>query len=94
MGNDKLAVGVGNNWAINGKKDEAEVQAANDFLNWLFTSEIGHRYIVEEFGFVPALTNIDAGDLDPLSQDVLEASNSGKTIPWAQNYYPANLSSK
>ena len=91
MGNDKLAVGVGNNWAINGKKDEAEVKAANDFLNWMFTSETGHRYIVEEFGFVPALTNIDAGDLDPLSQDVLKASNSGQTIPWALNYFPANI---
>ena len=91
MGNDKLAVGVGNNWAINSEKDEAEVKAANDFLNWLFTSDIGHRYIVEEFGFVPALTNIEANDLDPLSRDVLEASNSGKTIPWALNYYPANI---
>ena len=91
MGNDKLAVGVGNNWAINGKKDEAEVKAANDFLNWMFTSEIGQRYIVEEFGFVPALTNIKSDKLDPLSQDVLNASNSGKTIPWALNYYPANI---
>ncbi|MDQ0428722.1 MULTISPECIES: sugar ABC transporter substrate-binding protein [Caryophanaceae] len=91
MGNDKLAVGVGNNWAINSQKDEAEVQAANDFLNWMSTSETGHRYIVEEFGFVPALTNIDAGELDPLSQAVLDATNDGETIPWAQSVYPANI---
>jgi raffinose/stachyose/melibiose transport system substrate-binding protein len=37
------------------------------------------------------LTNIDAGNLDPLSQDVLKASNSGQTIPWALNYFPANI---
>lgn len=91
MGNDKLAVGVGNNWAINSQKDEGEIQAANDFLNWMFTSETGNRYIVEEFGFVPALTNIDAGELDPLSQAVLDATNSGETIPWAQSVYPANI---
>ncbi|ANU11816.1 family 1 extracellular solute-binding protein [Planococcus antarcticus DSM 14505] len=91
MGNDKLAVGVGNNWAINSQKDEGEIQAANDFLNWMSTSETGHRYIVEEFGFVPALTNIDAGELDPLSQAVLDATNSGETIPWAQSVYPANI---
>ncbi|GKW47176.1 ABC transporter substrate-binding protein [Planococcus sp. NCCP-2050] len=90
-GNDKLAVGVGSNWAVNGEKDEAEIQAANDFLNWMFTSETGQRYIVEEFGFVPAMTNIEAGDLDPLSQTVLEASNSGETIPWSQGAYPANI---
>ncbi|MFS0612468.1 ABC transporter substrate-binding protein [Lederbergia ruris] len=89
-GNDKLAVGVGNNWAINGSADEDEIKAANDFLNWMFTSETGQRYIVEEFGFIPAMTNIEAKDLDPLSQIVLEASNSGQTIPWAFNYFPAN----
>ncbi|MFB1052019.1 extracellular solute-binding protein [Paraliobacillus sp. JSM ZJ581] len=90
-GNDKLAVGVGNNWAINGTKDEAEIQAASDFINWLVSSEVGQRYIVEEFGFVPAMTNIEANNLDPLSEVVFEASNSGETIPWAQNYYPANV---
>lgn len=91
MGNDKLAVGVGNNWAINAEKEDGEIQAANDFLEWMFTSEVGHKYIVEEFGFVPALTNIDAGELDPLSQAVLDATNAGETIPWAQNSYPANI---
>lgn len=89
-GNDKLAVGVGNNWAINNQKDEEEIKAASDFLNWMFTSETGQRYIVEEFGFIPAMTNIEATGLDPLSQAVLDASNSGDTITWAFNYFPAN----
>ncbi|TWT14602.1 ABC transporter substrate-binding protein [Planomicrobium sp. CPCC 101079] len=91
MGNDKLAVGTGNNWAINSQKEEGEIQAAKDFLNWMHTSEVGKKYIVEEFGFVPALTTIEPGELDPLSQAVSEASNSGDTIPWAQNAYPANI---
>lgn len=90
-GNDKLAVGVGSNWAVNGEKDQAEIDAAIEFLDWLHNSETGQRFIVEEFGFIPAMTNIEAGDLDPLSQAVLEASNSGETIPWAHNYYPANV---
>lgn len=89
-GNDKLAVGVGSSWAINGTKDQAEIDAARDFLEWMFTSETGHHYIVEEFGFVPAMTTIEAEGLDPLSQDVLDASNSGETIPWSHAYYPAN----
>ena len=91
MGNDKLAVGTGNNWAINSQKEEGEVQAAKDFLKWMNTSETGKRYIVEEFGFVPALTTIEPGELDPLSQAVSDASNSGETIPWAQNAFPANI---
>jgi raffinose/stachyose/melibiose transport system substrate-binding protein len=90
-GNAKLAVGVGNNWAINGTADEAEIKAASDFLNWMFTSEVGKRYIVEEFGFIPALTNIEAAELDPLSTAVLEASNKGETIPWVFHRFPPNI---
>lgn len=90
-GNDKLAVGVGSNWAVNSDKEPEEIQAATDFLEWLHTSETGKRIIVEDFGFVPAMTNIEANDLDPLSQAILEASNSGETIPWSHNYFPANL---
>jgi raffinose/stachyose/melibiose transport system substrate-binding protein len=91
MDNNKLSVGVGQNWAINANKDEAEVQAAVDFINWVYTSETGNRYLVENFGFIPAFTNIDSGDLDPLSQAVSEATVNGNTIPWSFNFYPANL---
>ncbi|WP_440897622.1 ABC transporter substrate-binding protein [Amphibacillus sp. Q70] len=91
-GNDKLAVGVGTYWAINANKDEAEIEAGNDFLEWLFTSETGKRYNVEEFGFIPAQTNVDVdGHLDPLSQEIFEASSSGDTIPWSFRMYPTNL---
>ncbi|MBT2583919.1 ABC transporter substrate-binding protein [Planococcus sp. ISL-109] len=90
-GNDQLAVGVGSNWAVNSDKDQAEIDGAIEFLDWLHTSETGQKFIVEDFGFIPAMTNIEAGDLDPLSQAVLEASNSGETIPWSHNYYPANV---
>lgn len=89
--NDKLAVGVGSSWAVNAEKDQEEIDAAIEFLTWLHTSDTGKQFIVEDFGFIPALTTIEAGDLDPLSQAVLEASNSGNTIPWSHNYYPANL---
>jgi raffinose/stachyose/melibiose transport system substrate-binding protein len=91
MDNDKLAVGVGMNWSVNSQKDEGEIQAALDFLEWMHTSETGHRYIVEEFGAIPALTNIEPGDLDPLSQAVFEAAKSGTSIPWSHTYYPANM---
>lgn len=91
MDNDKLAVGVGQNWAVNANKEDDEIQAALDFLEWMHTSETGHRYIVEEFDAIPAYTNIEAPDLDPLSQTVLDYTNEGQTIPWSQGHYPANL---
>lgn len=91
QGNNELAVGVGSNWAVNADKEQGEIDAAIEFLEWLHTSETGQSFIVDDFGFVPAMTNIEAGDLDPLSQAVLDASNSGETIPWAHNDYPANV---
>ncbi|MBU9712676.1 ABC transporter substrate-binding protein [Evansella tamaricis] len=91
MDNDSLAVGVGLHWSVNAEKDDAEIQAALDFLDWLHTTEIGHSYLVEEFNTIPALTNIEVSDFDPLSQAVFDAINEGKTIPWSHTYFPANL---
>jgi raffinose/stachyose/melibiose transport system substrate-binding protein len=90
-GNKKLAVGVGSNWVINGKADPDEIKAASAFLNWLFTSETGKNTIVKEFKFIPAMTNIEASGLDPLSKAVFEATKSGQTIPWASNYFPQGI---
>lgn len=87
-GNDKLAVGQASSWVINGKADPEEIKAASAFLNWLFTSETGKNAIVNEFKFIPAMTNIEANELDPLSQAVHEATKSGNTIPWAFRDFP------
>ncbi|MBB6730480.1 sugar ABC transporter substrate-binding protein [Cohnella zeiphila] len=90
-GNDKIAVGVASNWVVNAKADPDEIKAANAFLNWLFTSDSGKNAIVNEFKFIPAMTNIEASNLDPLSQIVYEATKSGNTIPWAMNYFPQGI---
>jgi raffinose/stachyose/melibiose transport system substrate-binding protein len=90
-GNDKIAVGVASNWVVNAKADPDEIKAAKAFLNWLFTSETGKNAIVNEFKFIPAMTNIEATNLDPLSQTVYEATKSGQTIPWALNYFPQGI---
>jgi raffinose/stachyose/melibiose transport system substrate-binding protein len=90
-GNNKLAVGVGSNWVINGKADAGEIKAASAFLNWLFTSDTGKNAIVKDFKFIPAMTNIEASELDPLSKAVFEATKSGQTIPWASNYFPQGI---
>jgi raffinose/stachyose/melibiose transport system substrate-binding protein len=90
-GNDKIAVGQASNWVINGTAKPEEIEAAKAFLNWLFTSETGKNAIVNEFKFVPAMTTIKADNLDPLSQEVYDAAQSGKTIPWAMNFFPQGI---
>ncbi|THF75865.1 sugar ABC transporter substrate-binding protein [Cohnella fermenti] len=90
-GNDKIAVGVASNWVVNNKADADQIKAANAFLSWLFTSESGKKAIVDEFKFIPAMTNIEAKELDPLSQTVFEATKAGNTIPWAHSYFPQGI---
>lgn len=85
---DRLPIGVPNNWVVhkNSKvKDEAKA-----FLNWLVTSDIGKRYIIEEFKFIPALETIpvDKDKLGPLAADLVDYIEQNKTIPWLWQRYP------
>ncbi|WP_420818537.1 ABC transporter substrate-binding protein [Paenibacillus paeoniae] len=90
-GNTKLAVDIPGIWVINNKASADQIKAANAFLEWLYNSETGKNIIVNEFKFIPAMTNIETKDLDPLSQAVSEATVSGNTIPWALTHFPQGI---
>lgn len=86
--NDKLAVGVPNNWVVNKNAPEADKEEAKKFLNWLVTSETGQKFLVEEFKFIPAFKSIDGKGIDSLSDDILKYSDEGKTLSWNWFKYP------
>lgn len=90
-GNDKLAVDIPAGWVINNTASEEQIKAANAFIDWLYTSDTGKNTIVNDFGFIPAVTTIEPTGLDPLSQEVFNASQAGNTIPWALNYFPQGI---
>lgn len=90
-GNDKLAVDIPGIWVINNQASPEEIKAANAFLDWMFNSESGKNIIINEFKFIPAMTNIETSGLDPLSQAVSEATVAGNTIPWALTYFPQGI---
>ena len=60
-------------------------------MEWVYTSETGKDTIVNAFNFIPAVTTIEPTGLDPLSQEVFDATQSGNTIPWALNYFPQGI---
>jgi len=91
VGNDKLEVGVPAGWVINNKASQEQITAANAFLEWLYTSETGKNTILNDFGFIPAVTTITPTGLDPLSQEVYDATQAGKTLPRALNYFPQGI---
>ncbi|OIJ22292.1 ABC transporter substrate-binding protein [Anaerobacillus alkalidiazotrophicus] len=79
-GADRLPVGVPNSWVIN--KNSEHIEEAKLFLNWMVSSEVGQRYITEEFAFIPAFDNIEPTGLGALGESILEYSLADKTIPW------------
>ncbi len=91
MGNDKLAVSVPTCWYVNSQAKPEEIQAGKDFLNWLYTSETGKKYMMEEFGFIPVVSTMTSSKLDPLSQNVADYAEAGKTISWPMKYWPAGI---
>lgn len=86
---DKLHVGVPFNWVIN--KDSKNIDEAKQFLNWLVTDETAQSYMTEKFLFIPAYNHIEADNLKGLSQDVMNYSKAGKTLPWVFPKWPEGV---
>ena len=62
-------------------------------MNWLFTSDAGKTYVVEDLGFIAPFNNFGEADTpnDPLAKEVAEAINDKEltTIPWDFQYFPS-----
>lgn len=91
LDNDRIAVSVPYYWVVNSQASAGQQANGIKFLDWLYTSETGKKYVIDEFGFVPAISNISTESLDPLSADVAEAAGSGKTLPWVFSNWPMNI---
>ncbi|WP_157950174.1 ABC transporter substrate-binding protein [Vallitalea okinawensis] len=89
--NDSIPVGVPNYWVVNSKLDDSVKDAAILFLNYIAMSERGHQFLIDDAKFIPAFTNVDATEADPLAQSILEYSSTGKTIPWVWHAFPAGM---
>ncbi|MCZ0703858.1 raffinose/stachyose/melibiose transport system substrate-binding protein [Natronobacillus azotifigens] len=80
---DHLPVGVPQYWVVNQNSSDEQIQAAKDFLDWMYTSDTGKDFVLDEFKFIPAYDGYDADRIaDPLSQDVYKYSVAGQTIGW------------
>ncbi|WP_101843291.1 ABC transporter substrate-binding protein [Halobacillus sp. Marseille-P3879] len=78
-----LPVGVPNYWVVNDESEDEVVEASKDFLDWMYTSEIGKEFVTEEFKFVPAYEGYEDLEIaDPISQEIYDYATEGDTIGW------------
>ena len=86
---DCIPVGVPMHWSINTKSTPEKKEAAKDFLNWLYTSETGKDFVVNQFFFIPPFEGYeDLQPKDSLGKAVKRYSEEGKTTPWVFMGYP------
>jgi len=90
-GNDKLAVSVPSAWMLNSQATDAEKQAGKDFIEWLYTSETGINYLMNEFNFIPVIKGMESDNMDVLSQEVARYTEAGDTISWPNALWPAGI---
>lgn len=91
-GNTAIAVGIPSCWFVNADASEDEQKLGKDFLNWLYTSETGTHYLMDEFGFLPVVDGMTSESLDPISACVAEAIAAGNIVDWTFNTeWPASV---
>jgi raffinose/stachyose/melibiose transport system substrate-binding protein len=78
-----IPVGVPIYWVVNKDSEDEVVQASKDFLDWMYTSEEGKKFVTEEFKFIPAYEGYEDQEIaDPISQEIYEYANEGNTLGW------------
>ena len=88
---DCVPVGVPQYWCVNKTKDAATINAAKDFLDWMYTSDEGKKACIHDFKFIPAYKNYDVSGLDDdVSKTIYKYISANKTIPWVFYGYPTD----
>lgn len=88
-----LSIGTEGFMCINSKASEVAQKNAADFLNWLYTSEAGMKFVVEKLGFIaPFDTFTDTSSYkDPLAKEVITYMNNKDitNIGWNFTVFPS-----
>lgn len=88
-----LCIGTENYLAVNDKASDEQKKASLDFLEWLFSSETGKKYVTEKLNFITPFNTFSEDDLpsDPLAKEISRYLNDDgvKNIPWIFAGFPS-----
>lgn len=88
-----LCIGTENFLCINSKASEEDQKLAADFLNWLYTSDAGKKFVTEKLGFIAPFDTFTSKDVptDPLAQDMNAwmAKGDVTSVSWNFTLFPS-----
>lgn len=88
-----LCIGTENFFSINSQAKEEDQQASIDFLEWLFTSDIGKDYVTNKLGFIAPFDTFTADEQpdDPLAKEVSRYMNTSGlySVTWNFTSFPS-----
>lgn len=88
-----ICIGTENYFSINSWASKEDQQATIDFLEWLFTSDIGKDYVTNKLGFISPFDTFDDDEKpsDPLAQQVIDAmaDESRQSVAWNFTAFPS-----
>lgn len=97
-GGQGICIGTENYLAINKNATEDQQKASLAFLEWLFSSETGKKYVTEKLGFITPFNTFNEDELpnDPLAKEISHYMNdtSVKNIPWVFTAFPSEAFKK
>jgi raffinose/stachyose/melibiose transport system substrate-binding protein len=88
-----LAIGTENYFAINSKVSAEKQQASIAFLEWLFSSEKGKNYVINQLGFITPFNTFNENErpADPLAKEVMNWMQKDVTsVPWTFAAFPSS----
>ena len=96
--NQGICIGTENYLAINKNVSKEKQEASLKFLEWLFSSETGKKYVTEKLGFITPFTTFteDEQPQDPLAREITRyMSNTDlRNIPWVFTAFPSEAFKK
>ncbi len=93
-----LCIGTENYLAINKNASQEAQKASLDFLDWLFSSQTGKKYVTEKLGFITPFNTFKEDEIpsDPLAKEIVRYMNDQdlKTVPWVFSAFPSEAFKK
>ncbi len=88
-----LCIGTENYIAINKKVSKESQDASLKFLDWLYSSKTGKKFVTSELDFITPFNTFGESELpaDPLAREVTRYMNDSslKSVPWIFTSFPS-----